>query len=132
MTRKITASKGLIICQAAIPRRKTGNKEKTGKAEIAIFVFPACPAFMIAALPAGKSGFLGLFILSHTFRKNGVSVSDNDLWGMIQNPADRKKWESSGPQVPPDVAGRPAYPGILQRKRGRNYEAADAARVAGK
>ena len=83
MTRKITASKGLIICRWPSPRHKTGKKEKTGKAEITIFVSPVCPAFVIAALPAGKSGFLGLFILSTTFRKNGVSVSDNDPWGMI-------------------------------------------------
>src|SRR5207249_1204847 len=33
------------------------------------------------------------FILSHTFRKNGVSASDNDPWGMIQNAADRDKWD---------------------------------------
>jgi len=117
----------------AIPHHKTGKKEKTGKAEIAIFVFPACPPFMIAALPAGKSGFLGLFILSTTFRKNGVSASDNDPWGMIQNPADEEKWESSGPQAPgPLRRANPHTQGILQRKRGRNYEAADAARVAWK
>jgi hypothetical protein len=45
---------------------------------------------MTAALAAGKSAFLGPFILSHTFRKNGVSASDNDPWGMIQNPAETR------------------------------------------
>jgi hypothetical protein len=78
LTQKIAASKGLIICPVGTLRDKTGKKKKTGKAAIAVFVFLACRAFMTKALPAGKSGFLGPLIFSHTFRKNGVTASDND------------------------------------------------------
>ena len=72
-------------------RIKTGKKEKSGKAGIAFLRFLACPAFVTGALLAAKAGSLGMVILARTFRKYGLTVSDNDPWGMIL--IEKKRWD---------------------------------------
>jgi hypothetical protein len=57
---------------------------------------------MTMPLAAGKLGSLDPVILSRTFRKNGLTVSDNDPWGMIRIPAELK--EEVGPQAHPLLA----------------------------
>lgn len=81
-----------------------------------------------------------MFILSRTFRKIEITVSDNDPWGLIQNPAESKNGGTSG--SPPCRRGRqtriPRHLGSLKvegdhprkKERKENYEAADAARMA--
>src|SRR5260370_28282631 len=70
----------------AASNNKIGKKEKFGKGRFTVFSCPAFPASRAAAFFAGKSGSLGLFIFSRTFRKIEITVSDNDPWGMIQKP----------------------------------------------
>ncbi len=72
-------------------RIKTGKKGKAGEAGISFFGFLACPTFMRAALLAAKLGSLSLVILARTFRKYGLTVSDNDPWGMIL--IEKKRWD---------------------------------------
>jgi hypothetical protein len=65
---------------------KFGKKEKAGKGRIMVFSFPSSLISRTSALLTVKSGSLGLFSFSRTFRKIEISVSDNDPWGMIQGP----------------------------------------------
>jgi len=82
---------------------------------------------MRAALLAGKSGSLGVVILTRTFRKYGLTVSDNDPWGMklkfeIRNPNWVLRISNLEFRIYPwdlrptpllATASKPAYPGIL-------------------
>ena len=97
------------------PTHSRFKKGKSGKAGISFFGFLACPTFMRTALLAGKLGSLSLVILARTFRKYGLTVSDNDPWGMIQKSADQEKWDPQA-HMSAGVTGKPAYPGILHEK----------------
>jgi hypothetical protein len=84
---------------------KPGKSEKSGNVRFEIIPFLNFLVSRRTALNVIKCCFLGLFILSRTFRKIEITVSDNDPWANKNNPAETRRLV--GPQAhPPCRRGR--------------------------